>query len=291
MDFSQYATFGSDEDEDDNQEQGQEQYRKDVAYAEESEAEQEDQEESDTEQHRELIRSQLANVPFEQLASVKHKMSADSESGPGISYHVPVKYQQKYRQQSSENTPPTSSVATNHRTSKNKPMEQSTKRAVSRFREVIATPSTKSRDPRFDPLCGTLNPAHFDTKYAFIDEYKKSEMQMLQDKIGAEKDLVEKKRLQMLVSRLTSQQHAKQQTTHRKSLERTWKHREMDLVRKTGKKPYYLKDSDKKKLEMIDKFEKVKEGKSAEQVEKVLEKRRKRNATRDITRLPYARKS
>nr|XP_011459328.1 PREDICTED: rRNA biogenesis protein rrp36-like [Fragaria vesca subsp. vesca] len=43
------------------------------------------------------------------------------------------------------------------RANKNWPMEVSSKKPVSRFREVIRAPKKVVRDPRFESLCGTLN--------------------------------------------------------------------------------------------------------------------------------------
>lgn len=230
-----------------------------------------------------IARSKLANIPFEKLADIHHKVtSANDMNGPGISYHVPVKYNRDADDSRHDSK--------SKRSSKNAPMELSTKRAVSRFREVIEVPSTRGRDPRFDPMCGKLDTNRYESAYKFIDEYKTSEMEMLKQKISVTKDYEERKRLQTLMSRMTSQVAQKKRLNERKQLERTWKSREQDLVKNKGKKPYYLKESDKKKLEMIDKFQRVTSGKTKAEVEKVLESRRKKNATRDITRLPYARK-
>ncbi|KAL0382768.1 UNVERIFIED_CONTAM: rRNA biogenesis protein rrp36 [Sesamum calycinum] len=40
---------------------------------------------------------------------------------------------------------------------KNRPMEMSSKKPVSRFREVIQVPKKVVRDPRFESLCGNLD--------------------------------------------------------------------------------------------------------------------------------------
>ncbi|CAG8475909.1 22859_t:CDS:2 [Rhizophagus irregularis] len=146
------------------------------------------------------------------------------------------------------------------RRNKHAPMEMSSKRPVSRFRQIVEIP--KSRDPRFDSLSGKFNEDLYEKTYSFLNEYKKSEIEQIKSQISKEKDPVEKSRLQQLLSKL--------------------------LVYK-GKKPYYYKKSDVKKLELIDKFSKLQES-DPKVLEKVIEKRRKKNASIKHKYIPFKRR-
>lgn len=59
-------------------------------------------------------------------------------------------------------------------------------------------------------------------------------------------------------------------------------------ARKQGKNPYYLKKSDKRKLELLERY---KELSSAGKVDQYLEKRRKRSAAKDHKLVPSTRRS
>ena len=77
-----------------------------------------------------------------------------------------------------------------HRSSKNAPQEVSSKRAVTRKREVVEPVSRlKARDPRFDPaVSGRYDEHEFRKNYSFLDDYKDGEMKMLKDEIKKTRD-------------------------------------------------------------------------------------------------------
>ncbi|CAN1253640.1 rRNA biogenesis protein rrp36 [Linum perenne] len=56
------------------------------------------------------------------------------------------------------------------RANKNMPVEVTCKKPVSRFREVIQAPKKVVRDPRFESLCGTLNVEGYRKRYNFLYE-------------------------------------------------------------------------------------------------------------------------
>ena len=62
----------------------------------------------------------------------------------------------------------------------------------------------------------------------------------------------------------------------------------MELARvQQGKTPFYLKKGEFKKLELVKKFKQL----QGQDVDKLLEKKRKRNASKQHTRLPKSRRS
>ena len=67
-----------------------------------------------------------------------------------------------------------------------------------------------------------------------------------------------------------------------KELERNRKEEEKTLIEQ-GKKPFYLKKSDRKKQELVERY---KELKSGGKLDKYLSKKRKRNAMKEKKKLP-----
>ena len=73
------------------------------------------------------------------------------------------------------------------RLNKNRPTEMSSKKQVSRYREVVEDSDgmsyhRKSRDPRFDSMSGTLNIGHWNTAYSFLKQHKEDEINELKKK-------------------------------------------------------------------------------------------------------------
>ncbi|GMQ05257.1 hypothetical protein CsSME_00050358 [Camellia sinensis var. sinensis] len=90
-----------------------------------------DEHESSSEDEREIER-ELADVTFEDLQKAR-------SNGSHAVYKKP------------------NSEKKGGRANKNRPMEVSAKKPVSRFREVIQVPKKVVRDPRFESLCGNFD--------------------------------------------------------------------------------------------------------------------------------------
>jgi ribosomal RNA-processing protein 36 len=76
------------------------------------------------------------------------------------------------------------------RASKNAPQEMSSKRAVTRKREVVgAAVAPKARDPRFDSAVnGRYDEREFRKNFAFLDDYRNDEMRLLREELRGTKD-------------------------------------------------------------------------------------------------------
>ncbi|KAJ2955257.1 hypothetical protein NQZ79_g8714 [Umbelopsis isabellina] len=262
----------------------------------ESEEEDEDEEDGDNDdsddervpkQELAELKRSLAHVSFEKLAEIQSKIGMKE-------FHKT--FRKSGSQAEEENDDNTVKRGTKgdrapikrdamKREAKNKPMEMSSKRAVTRRREVVELPAAKRRDPRFDQMSGKLNQDLFEKSYDFLDKYKQDEEQMLKAEMLKEKDPEEKERLQQVLLRMVSQRNATKDAKRKQALQRERKRTEQDLV-KQGKKPFYLKKSDQKKLELIDKFKQL----GDKNVDKILEKRRKRNATKEHKKVPFKRR-
>ncbi|KAJ2546309.1 rRNA biogenesis protein rrp36, partial [Coemansia sp. RSA 1933] len=174
------------------------------------------------------------------------------------------------------------------RSDKNKPSVMSSKRPVGRFRQVVDMPKAATRDPRFDSLSGNFNEDLYEKTYAFLDDQQKDEMEILEKQAQKLKksDPDEARRIQMALGSMKSRIAAKSQKKKQQELKR--KHRKMELdAAQQGKKPYFLKKRELKDLEVAEKFTKLQD---SSKFNSYLEKRRKRNASKDHRRMPYQRR-
>lgn len=109
-------------------------------------------------------------------------------------------------------------------------------------------------------------------------------MSELRKRLSKEKNPDERKRLEGLLSTMQSKLRAKKIQEDRQKIKREWRKKQMERV-KEGKKAFYLKEADIKRIELMEKFRKT----NPKDLDKKLEKRRKKNATKDHRRMPFAR--
>lgn len=174
-----------------------------------------------------------------------------------------------------------------HRTSKHAPTEQSSKYAVSRKRTVVSVPKLTARDPRFDPLAGPLNQDAIKKKYAFLDNYQKSELTELKSALKTNKKLSDKEQenLKKKILSIESRQKAADANDKKKEVLREHRKKEKELV-KMGKVPFYLKKSELKKQALVKTFE----GMKGKEKDRAIERRRRKLAARDRRNMPDARR-
>jgi len=164
-------------------------------------------------------------------------------------------------------------------------METSSKKPQPRRREAIHVPKIERRDPRFDSSSGQFEENRHMKNYAFLQDYQKSEMEMIRTQIKQSKNPEERDRLQNALRSMESRQKAREDKNRADEILREQKAKERELV-KNGKKPFFLKKSEQKVLILQDKFNHL-QGTSA--LEKALERRRKKNSSKEKRRLPYSR--
>lgn len=129
------------------------------------------------------------------------------------------------------------------RSSKNAPQEVSSKRAVTRKREVVEPASRqKSRDPRFDAAVNSRFDEHeFRKNYSFLDAYRDDEMKAMKVEIRKSKD---ERAAEAIAKTLKSMESRKQSQQNKDKLQEVLKEhkkKERELV-KGGKKAYHLKE-------------------------------------------------
>ncbi|TWU77566.1 rRNA bioproteinsis protein rrp36 [Metarhizium rileyi] len=160
------------------------------------------------------------------------------------------------------------------RSSKHAPLEQTSKRPVSRMREIIPDSRRKARDPRFDPSVsriGKLDEAKARRAYAFLDEYRDSEMADLRGQIRKTRDEQAKERLKRQLMSMESRRKSRAKRDEEDRLLAEHRRKEKELVAQ-GKTPFYLKRSDQKKQLLLNRYEKMSKG----QVDRAIERKRKK---------------
>ncbi|KAI8915990.1 hypothetical protein EDD86DRAFT_181951, partial [Gorgonomyces haynaldii] len=167
------------------------------------------------------------------------------------------------------------------------PTEMSSKRPVTRKR-VIVQETKKPRDPRFEGMSGVFNPDIFDRSYGFIYEMEENELKELKKEIEKTKDLQKKQELSQEYNVRMSRLNARKLKEKRQEIKREVKKEEMEKV-KQGKKPFFLKKGDLKKIELTKKFQEMKS--KGKDVDKYLEQKRKRKAQKQHVKIPKTRRS
>ncbi|KAF2655707.1 DUF947-domain-containing protein [Lophiostoma macrostomum CBS 122681] len=172
------------------------------------------------------------------------------------------------------------------RSSKHAPGVQSSKRAVTRRRNIVEVKKPVSRDPRFDNVAGP--PPDENTlkkRYAFLDDYKASEMGELKAAIKKTKNEDDKEKLKRKLLSMESQKKAQDAKDQQQEVIREHKKKEKELV-KQGKTPFYLKKSEQKKLALIDRFQSMK----GKQRDRAIERRRKKVTAKERKNIPAERR-
>ncbi|KAA8522346.1 hypothetical protein F0562_013293 [Nyssa sinensis] len=172
------------------------------------------------------------------------------------------------------------------RANKNMPMEISSKKPVSRFREIIQVPKKVVRDPRFESLCGQLDVEGFKKRYNFLYE---NELPTEREEL---KQLMKKSNDPEVINGLKNRiagidKQLKSASTKRTDNEILAEHKKKEReAAKKGKQPYYLKKSEIQKQKLIEKY---KDLKASGKLESFIEKRRRKNASKDRRYMPYRR--
>jgi len=159
---------------------------------------------------------------------------------------------------------------------KSEPEEMSSKKQKVKPRNVVENVKRRHRDPRFDNLSGKFNEDMFQKSYSFVDDMKKDELKMVKKKFKKARNKEEKSSLHKLLQRMEEQEKVNEFKAKRKENEKKRK-KEEHAARSTGKKVFYLKKNEARKLELLDQYKKLKE---SGKVDKVLNRKRKVNASK-----------
>ncbi|XP_074647684.1 ribosomal RNA processing protein 36 homolog isoform X2 [Tubulanus polymorphus] len=264
----------------------------DVSSEEESEKIEEgdssDHEEGDSSDHEEGVSEESGTVTTDPHADLKETLSTMSfEELQKLQERIGSKVFNQATAGGGGKTSRNIAACVNQRTfkraNKNRPMEISSKRPTRRLKDGgVAVKRKTIRDPRFDDLSGDYDEKLFQQSYGFIDGLKAREKTMLSKKLKKCENPTERAKIRRLLDRFKQQENTRKQKEKTRETEKMLKNKEKELV-ESGKSPFYLKKSEKKKLELADKFKELKESGKLEQY---LSKKRKKLATKDKKRLP-----
>ncbi|KAI9595318.1 hypothetical protein BDF19DRAFT_496140 [Syncephalis fuscata] len=267
--------------------------------AEEEESSESDDESNELVAEEERIRNALANVPFGQLVAIQKKMGIKAYNEQfGAQSKAKSKLKSNKQSDSEEDSEEDSDDMSNYKhnrlekehsreikipakpTGKHRPIEVTSKKPVGRFRQVVESDKKKSRDPRFDRLSGHFNEDLFQKAYGFIDEYRQSELQQMKQELRKTKRPEQAESLQQTIKRLESKEASRLDTKRRQELKSRIRKEEAE------------KRSEFKRMELVDKYEKLTgaNGGTAK-LDRILEKRRKRNATKERKAMPKRRRT
>lgn len=171
------------------------------------------------------------------------------------------------------------------RSSKHAPAELSSKKAVSRRREVVQARKLDHRDPRFEPFGGPIDEAKLKKNYSFLDIYRDSEIAELRAAILNCRNADSLDKLKQALRSMESRKKTDVAKDQEQAVLRVHRAKEKELVRQ-GKKPFYLKRAERKKLALVERFEGLKE----KQVDKAIERRRKKKTARERRGMPEGRR-
>ncbi|GAC96752.1 predicted rRNA processing protein [Pseudozyma hubeiensis SY62] len=199
------------------------------------------------------------------------------------------------------------------RSNKNAPTEVSSKRPVSRRRNVIETASNHVRDPRFESLSGSVNKDLFSKSYSFLPEMFKDELGTLKKtlaklkkqeaaqagpKAKSEQALSireERAKVEATLRRAEGLAGERERRARESAVKGKIKSQNKERVEK-GLLPFYPKKSEVKQMLLKDKYDRLsgggnEDGKRAsgqekKQLKKALERRRKKNAQKEKKDMP-----
>lgn len=220
-----------------------------------------DEHDSSSEDVEEEIERELAEVTFEELQKAR-------SDGSEVLYRKPT------------------ADTKGGRSNKNRPMEISSKKPVSRFREVVQVPKRIVRDPRFETLCGKLDEEGFKKRYNFL--YQKdlpAEKEDLKKQMTRTNDPQVINELKNRIAWIDKQLKSASTRNTEKVILSEHKKKQREAA-KQGKQPYYLKKSEIRQRKIIEKY---KELKGSGKLEAFIEKKRRKNASKDHRYLPYRR--
>ena len=171
------------------------------------------------------------------------------------------------------------------RVSKHAPAEVSSKKAVSRKRGVVSTPKHEIRDPRFESLSGPLNKERLKKKYAFLDTYRDNEIAELKAELRESKAPAAREALKRALTSMESKKKTQELKEQRQDVLRKHRKEEREKVEK-GKRPFYLKRGEIMERTLKERFEHMK----GKQIEKVVEKRRRKQTGKERRVMPVERR-
>ncbi|CCJ31534.1 unnamed protein product [Pneumocystis jirovecii] len=226
-------------------------------------------------EYRDLLQKELSKVPFGALVSAKEEL--DVLSNMRNEYQKCHNNKKQLKEILLKNK---EKVDKKKHSKKHAPLEVSSKKPVSRRRQVVPVTIIERRDPRFD-FQDRVNPANLSSKYSFIKDYQQEEIKMLKNAMKFEKNQEEKQKLKKAItsleSKLTSAKNKEE------ALRVLREHKKIEKAKiEAGKTPFFLKKREQKKLIEMDKLSKLKGTKA---LDRYMKRKDKKLASKERKRL------
>ncbi|ODM94973.1 Ribosomal RNA processing protein 36 [Orchesella cincta] len=225
--------------------------------------EEEEESENEDDTKKTPLRSQLKDLSFIELEALKQKM--------GLKEYNEAMFGNKTGKKQGKKTK-------FERKNKNRPLEISSKRRVPKFREVVkVSKKSQKKDPRFDDACGEYSEKFFNTEYNFLRDLQKTEAEHLKKNMKTVDDNDKKREIRKFIQKVSDKEKAI--VAKEKEDKRDLQLKEENKKRlEEGKRPFFVKKSTKKFMDLVEKYDELK---SSGGLEKYLKKKRKKNAVRD----------
>lgn len=173
------------------------------------------------------------------------------------------------------------------RENKNRPVQMSSKKPVpmlsisgfEKIKKVKEKAAPKPRDPRFDSKFNKSDSLRGNFEYKF--QQRTEELAKLVEERNSATDPEEKAKIKFLMQRLENQ-NLEYNKTKVKNQKLQQKKLEIRKTRAEGKTPYFMSKREQDAQDLVEKYLELK---STGKLEKHLEKRRKKNASKNRKRL------
>lgn len=142
--------------------------------------------------------------------------------------------------------------------------------------------SLRPMDPRFEDHCGTVDEEHVERNFSFLNNMRERERRQVKQKLTKDPG---NESLRASLRSMEAEEARRKTRTRRREIVKELKEEEKEKVRQ-GKKPYFFKESDVRERELQAKFQDLK---AVGGVRRYIEKRRKRQASKDKRLLPSRR--
>jgi len=250
------------------------------------------------------LEEDLSNLPLGALLraqrALKQAQASDSEDSENESNGRPERTSSKGK----EKEKPEWSIEPRHdiakRANKHAPIEVTSKRPVTRKRQVVEVKTIQPRDPRFLPLAGEFLPEKFQKHYGFLTDAHKTELRTLRDNLKAARKLLassprdlrsereaEVSRLEKAVKRAESL--VNQDRKAKVDQEALTKLNEAERAkRKGGKGGWWMKESEKKEFLLRAKYDALATEGGKRAVKKAIEKKQKKIGQKEKKSRPFA---
>ncbi|OXG14481.1 rRNA biogenesis protein RRP36 [Cryptococcus neoformans Tu401-1] len=240
----------------------------------------------------------------EKLALMKSKL-AQMQRSKGKAVAAPEIDSHRFRSRPQESDEESDSgpetTSSTKRGSKHAPAAMSTKKQVSRKRQVIEVPKPERRDPRFSSVsAGHANADLHSKSYSFLPDLLRQEFSGLKEAVAAAKKAekncswaekpmktAERERLEVQMGQVrTKLVRTEKESTEREILAKAKK--EEREKRTQGKGAWYMKKGEKKDLLLKARFETLEKQGGKTAVKKLVEKKRKKLASKEKKSRPFA---